>query len=70
MIKIGQTNINSITNKNDLLVRAVVGNLDILYILLITETKIDSSFQKLSLKLMVSPLPTELIEADMEEVYF
>ena len=40
-IKIGQLNINSIRNKFDLLVPAVVRNLDIL---LITETKIDSSF--------------------------
>ena len=40
-IKIGQLNINSIRNKFDLLVPTVVGNLDIL---LITETKIDSSF--------------------------
>ena len=40
-IKIGQLNINSIRNKFDLLVPAVVKNLDIL---LITETKIDNSF--------------------------
>ena len=40
-IKIGQLNINSIRNKFDMLVPAVVRNLDIL---LITETKIDSSF--------------------------
>ena len=40
-IKIGQLNINSIRNKSNLLVPAVVRNLNIL---LITETKIDSSF--------------------------
>ena len=40
-IKIDQLNLNSIRNKFDVLVPAVVGNLDIL---LITETKIDSSF--------------------------
>ena len=40
-IKIGQLNINSIRNIFDLLVLAVVRNLDIL---LIAETKIDSSF--------------------------
>ena len=42
-IKIGLLNINSIRNKFDLLVLAVVRNLDIL---LITETKIDSSLPK------------------------
>ena len=40
-IKTGQLIINSIRNKFDLLIPAVVRNLDIL---LITETKIDSSF--------------------------
>ena len=40
-IKIGQLNINSITNKFDLLIPAVVRNF---YVLLTTETKIDSSF--------------------------
>ena len=40
-IKIGQLNINLIRNNFDLLVPAVARNLDIL---LITETKIDSSF--------------------------
>ena len=40
-IKIAQLNINSIRNKFDLLIPAVVRNLDIL---LITKTKIDSSF--------------------------
>ena len=40
-IEIGQLNINSVRNKFDLLVPAVVRNLDIL---LITETKIESSF--------------------------
>ena len=40
-IKIGQLNINSIRNKFDLLVPTVVRTLDIL---LITETKIGSSF--------------------------
>ena len=39
-IKIGQLNLNSIRNKFDLLLPAVVRNLDIL---LITETRIDSS---------------------------
>ena len=42
-IKVGQLNINPIRNKFDLLVPAVVRNLDIL---LITETKTDSSFPK------------------------
>ena len=42
-IKIGQLNINSVRNKFDLSVPAVVRNLDIL---LITETKIESSFSE------------------------
>ena len=45
-IKIGQLNINSIRNKCDLLVPAVVRNLDILSI---SETKIDSSFPEAQL---------------------
>ena len=40
-MKIGQLSIISIKNKFDLLVPAVVRNLDIL---IVTETKIDSSF--------------------------
>ena len=40
-IAIGQININSIRNKFDLLSQLVMGNLDIL---LISETKLDSSF--------------------------
>ena len=45
-IKVGQLNINSIRNKCDLLVPAVVRNLDILSI---SETKIDSSFPEAQL---------------------
>ena len=40
-IVVGQINVNSIRNKFDYLMAAVLGNIDIL---LITETKIDSTF--------------------------
>ena len=40
-VAVGQININSIRNKSDHLMAAVSGNFDIL---LITETKIDSTF--------------------------
>ena len=64
-MKIGQLNINSIRN---LLVPAVVRNLDVL---LISETKIDTSFPKLNLRLMILLLHTELVEIVMgEEVYY
>ena len=61
-IKIGQLNINSIRNKFDLLVLAVVRNLDILRLIAL--------FLKVNLRSMVLLVHTELTETVMGEVYY
>ena len=66
-IKIGQLNINSIRNKSNLLVPAVVRNLNIL---LITETKIDSSFPEGQFEIDAFTTPYRVDRNFMGEVYY
>ena len=56
-IVVGQININSIRNKLDHLIEAVSGNISIL---LITETKIDSTFPVNQFYLNSYNFPTEM----------